>query len=85
MHTLPAEDYRVVFLHPARGFVTIVAVSTTGDEWASTVPVSRARVLADPAGGEMLEALLPGDREPIRIPGLTGAHLEQLRACGVQR
>lgn len=80
----PAQEQRIVFLHPARGFVTIVAASpTSGEEWASTVPICDAHIVADASGGEVLEALLPGKTDPIRIPGLTAAHLDQLRACGV--
>jgi hypothetical protein len=82
--TWPAQEHRVVFLHPARGFVTIVTVSpATGEEWASTLPIRDARIVADTCGGEALEALLPGKTDPIRIPRLTAAHLDQLRACGV--
>ena len=80
----PMPERRVVFLRPARGYVTIVTVdATSGDEWACTIPVAAACILAGDSGGLLLEAIVAGQSAPLRLDDLTPAHVEQLRACGV--
>jgi hypothetical protein len=80
----PLPERRVVFLRPARGYVTIVTVdAVTGDEWAGTVPIAEARIVGGDSGCAALEAVVAGQSAPFRVESLTAAHVEQLRACGV--